>query len=69
MTNYVNINMKDMNESETQIVNAVIHEGEMRQSEKIVEMLERKITEAYSNDDRASIDLLESIIVEIENLK
>jgi len=68
MTNYVNLDIKDMNETEREIVNAVIHEGEMRQNEKIIELLERKITEAYGNDDRAMIDFLEALIVEIENL-
>jgi hypothetical protein len=57
-----------MNETEREIVNAVIHEGEMRQNEKVVELLERKITEAYANDDTAMIDFLEALIVEIENL-
>jgi hypothetical protein len=68
MTNYVNLDIKDMNDTEREIVNAVIHEGEMRQSEKVIELLERKITEAYGNDDRAMIDFLEALIVEIENL-
>jgi hypothetical protein len=68
MTNYVNLDMSDMNRAEKEIVNAVIHEGEMRQSEKIVELLERKITQAYADDDRAMIDFLEALIVEIENL-
>jgi hypothetical protein len=68
MTNYVNLDIKDMNETEREIVNAVIHEGEMRQNEKVVELLERKITEAYGNDDMAMIDFLEALIVEIENL-
>jgi hypothetical protein len=68
MTNYVNLDIKDMNETEREIVNAVIHEGEMRQNEKVIELLERKITEAYGNDDMAMIDFLEALIVEIENL-
>ena len=68
MTNYVNLDIKDMNKAEKEIVNAVIHEGEMRQSEKVVELLERKITEAYANDNRDLIDFLENLIVEIENI-
>jgi hypothetical protein len=68
MTNYVNLDMTDMNRAEKEIVNAVIHEGEMRQSEKIVELLERKITQAYADNDRAMIDFLETLIVEIENI-
>jgi hypothetical protein len=68
MTNYVNLDIKDMNKAEKEIVNAVIHEGEMRQSEKVIELLERKITEAYANDNRDLIDFLENLIVEIENI-
>jgi hypothetical protein len=68
MANYVNLDIKDMNKAEKEIVNAVIHEGEMRQSEKVIELLERKITEAYANDNRDLIDFLENLIVEIENI-
>ena len=68
MTNYVNLDIKDMNETEREIVNAVIHEGEMRQNEKVIELLERKITEAYANDDMHMIDFLEALVVEIENI-
>ena len=69
MENYTNIYLEGLEKTQEAIVNAVIHEGEMRQTEKIVELIERKITEAYSNDNRAMIDSLESLIVEIENLK
>jgi len=68
MTDYVALDLKGMNKAEAEIVNAVIHEGEMRQSEKIVELLERKITEAYAEDDRDRIEFLENLIYEIENL-
>lgn len=69
MTKYTTIELTDLDKGQKAIVEAVIHEGEMRQTEKIVELIERKITEAYSNDNRAMIDSLESLIVEIENLK
>jgi hypothetical protein len=68
MTNYVNLDIKDMNETEREIVNAVIHEGEMRQNEKIIALLERKVTEAYGSNSRELIDFLEELIVEIENI-
>jgi hypothetical protein len=56
-----------MNETEREIVDAVIHEGEMRQNEKVIALLKRKITEAYASDNRELIDFLEALIVEIEN--
>lgn len=68
MTNYVNLDIKDMNETEREIVDAVIHEGEMRQNEKVIALLERKVTEAYASDNRELIDFLEALIVEIENI-
>jgi hypothetical protein len=68
MTNYVNLDIKDMNETEREIVNAVIHEGEMRQNEKIIALLERKVTEAYGNNNLELIEFLEELIVEIENI-
>lgn len=68
MADYVTLDLKDMNKQQADIVNAVIHEGEMRQSEKIVALLERKVTEAYADNNRELIDYLESLIVEIERL-
>ena len=68
MTEYVSLDLKGMNKAEAEIVNAVIHEGEMRQTEKVVELLERKVTEAYAEDDRDKIEFLENLIYEIENL-
>ena len=69
MENYTNFYLEGLDKTKETIVNAVIHEGEMRQTEKIVEMIEGKITQAYAEDNRAMIDFLESLILEIENLK
>jgi hypothetical protein len=68
MTNYKEIPMSEFENRDREIVNAVIHEGEMRQGEKIVSLLERKITEAYANNNKELIDFLENLIVEIEGM-
>ena len=69
MENYTNFYLEGLDKTKEAVVNAVIHEGEMRQTEKIVEMIEGKITQAYAEDNRVMIDFLESLILEIENLK
>ena len=60
--------MDSFENRDREIVNAVIHEGEMRQGEKIVALLERKITEAYANNNKELVDFLENLIVEIEGM-
>lgn len=66
--NYVQIPMDSFKNKDREIVNAVIHEGEMRQGEKVIALLERKITEAYSNKNKELINFLENLIVEIEGI-
>jgi len=68
MTNYKEIPMSEFENRDREIVNAVIHEGEMRQGEKVVALLERKITEAYANNNKELVDFLENLIVEIEGM-
>jgi hypothetical protein len=63
---YKEIPMDSFENRDREIVNAVIHEGEMRQGEKIIELLERKVTEAYANNNKELINFLENLIVEIE---
>jgi restriction endonuclease Mrr len=65
---YKEIPMDSFENRDREIVNAVIHEGEMRQGEKIVALLERKITEAYANNNKELVDFLENLIVEIEGM-
>ena len=60
--------MDSFENRDREIVNAVIHEGEMRQGEKVVALLERKITEAYANNNKELVDFLENLIVEIEGM-
>jgi hypothetical protein len=68
MTDYTSVELDDLSDMQSAIVNAVIHEGEMRQAEAVVSLLERKITEAYANNNHELIDFLENLIVEIENI-
>jgi len=68
MTNYKEIPMNEFENLDREIVEAVIHEGEMRQGEKVIALLERKITEAYANNNKELIDFLENLIVEIEGM-
>jgi hypothetical protein len=65
---YTEVSLEDLDHMQTAIVNAVINEGEMRQAEKIVALIERKITEAYALGDKNLIEYLESLIVEIEGM-
>jgi len=68
MTNYKEIPMSEFENRDREIVNAVIHEGEMRQGEKVVSLLERKITEAYANNNKELVGFLEDLIIEIEGI-
>jgi hypothetical protein len=65
---YTEVSLEDLDDIQTDIVNAVIKEGEMRQAEKIVALIERKITEAYALGDKNLIEYLESLITEIEGM-
>ena len=65
---YTEVNLEDLDDMQTAIVNAVINEGEMRHGEKVIALLERKITEAYALGDKDLIEYLESLITEIEGI-
>ena len=66
MTDYVEIDLKDLNKTQKEIVNAVINEGRMRRNEEVLEKIERKITEAYAEGNRELIDFLEDLIVDLD---
>ncbi len=68
MEKYHEISMDEFSEMQAVVVNAVIHEGEMRQTEQIIALLERKVTEAYASNNRELIDFIENLIIEIENI-
>jgi hypothetical protein len=66
MTQYNVIELEGLDEMQTQIVNAVIHEGEMRQTEKVIALLERKMVEEYQ--DKEKVNFYYNLIAEIESL-
>lgn len=68
MEKYHEIPMSEFSEIQAVVVNSVIHEGEMRKTEQVIALLERKVTEAYGENNRELIDFLENLIVEIENM-
>jgi hypothetical protein len=66
MTNYVNTDFGDFTKDQDAIFNAVIHEGEMRQNEKVIALLERKLVESYK--DKEMVNFYYNLIAEIETL-
>jgi hypothetical protein len=68
MGDYTSVILDNLDETQEKLINSIIHEGEMRQGEKIVALLERKITEAYAGNNKELIDFLENLIVEIEGM-
>lgn len=41
-------------------------EGKMQENERIISIIERKITEAYAQNDKDTIKLLETLITDLE---
>jgi hypothetical protein len=66
VTNYVNTAFGDFTKEQDTIFNAVIHEGEMRQNEKVIALLERKLVESYQ--DKTMVNFYYNLIAEIETL-
>jgi hypothetical protein len=66
MTDYTTIKLDDLDEFQQDIVNAVINEGRMRQKEEVLAKIERKITEAYANNDRELVVFLEELIRDLD---
>lgn len=66
MTQYVNLELKGLQKDQEMIVNAVINEGRMRQKEEILAKIDRKITEAYSNNDREMVNFLQELIRDLD---
>lgn len=65
---YVEIPMSEFKNRDREIVEAVIHEGQMRQGAKIISILDRKVTEAYADNNKELVNFLENLIVEIEGI-
>jgi hypothetical protein len=68
MGDYTSVVLDNLDETQEKLINSIINEGQMRQGEKVVALLERKITEAYADNNKELIDFLEKLIVEIENM-
>jgi hypothetical protein len=68
MGDYTSVVLDNLDETQEKLINSIINEGQMRQGEKVVALLERKITEAYADNNKELIDFLEKLIVEIEGM-
>ena len=66
MTKYTTIELTDLDKGQKAIVDAVINEGRMREKEEILEKIERKITEMYSQDNREMIEFLEQLTRDLD---
>ena len=65
---YTTISLEGLDDMQSRIVDAVIHEGELRENDRIVALLERKLTEAYSNKDQYAINFIQELLNEIETI-
>jgi hypothetical protein len=66
MENYVNTAFGDFTKEQDAVFNAVIYEGEMRQNEKVIALLERKLVESYQ--DKEMVNFYYNLIAEIQTL-
>ena len=66
MKEYTSVVLDNLDETQEQLINSIIHEGEMRENERIISVLERKITEAYADNNKEIIDFLERLITDLE---
>jgi hypothetical protein len=66
MNGYVSVDLTDLKQEQKAIINAVINEGRMRRNDEVLEKIERKITEAYAQDNRDLVEFLEELIRDLE---
>jgi hypothetical protein len=66
MNGYVSVDLTDLKKEQTAILNAVINEGRMRRNDEVLEKIERKITEAYAQNNRDLVEFLEELIRDLE---
>ena len=66
MTKYREIEMDDLNELQEAILSSVINNGKMIMKEEILTKIERKITEAYAENNRDLVNFLEELIRDLE---
>ncbi len=66
MNGYVSVDLTDLKQEQKAIINAVINEGKMRRNDEVLEKIERKITEAYAQNNRDLVEFLEELIRDLE---
>ena len=66
MKEYTSVVLDNLDETQEQLINSIIHEGEMRENERIIAVIERKITEAYADNNKEIIGFLERLITDLE---
>lgn len=66
MTKYTTIELTDLDEGAKAIVEAVINEGRLQVKEQVLEKIERKITEMYSQNNLEMVEFLEQLIRDLD---
>ena len=63
---YVEISLDEFEETDRAIVRSVMDRGRVEMKEEILAKIERKITEAYAEDNRDLVEFLEDLIRDLE---
>ena len=63
---YVEISLDELEETDRAIVRSVMDRGRVEMKEEILAKIERKITEAYAEDNRDLVEFLEDLIRDLE---
>ncbi len=63
---YVEVSLDEMAETDLAIVRAVMDRGRVEMKEELLAKIERKITEAYAEDNRDLVEFLEGLIRDLE---
>ena len=63
---YGEISLEEMSETDLAIVRAVMDNGRVEMKEELLAKIERKITEAYADDNRDLVEFLEDLIRDLE---
>jgi len=66
MTKYTTIELTDLDKGQKAIVEAVINEGRLQVKEQVLEKIERKITEMYSQNNLEMVEFLEQLIRDLD---
>lgn len=63
---YVEVSLDEFAEADLAIVRAVMDRGRVEMKEELLAKIERKITEAYAEDNRDLVEFLEDLIRDLE---